>query len=115
MPIFIVLLFGTFAVSQAIYAQAQMRFAVQDSSRTFMVNPNFTPSQMEAAISVHLSRLSQTKILWINAVDTDNSDGTRTTELRVGYQYDLSIPMVAAWPLVFETKTEILREQPKSP
>ena len=89
-----------------------MRFAVQESTRTIMVDPNLAPAQMEALVSSKLSKLNQAKILWVNAVDTDNSDGTRTTDLRVGYQYDFNVPMVASWPLVFETKTKILRDQP---
>lgn len=112
MPLFIVLVFGIFQVSQAVFSQAQMRFAIQESSRNIMVDPNLTPSQMEAQVSSRLSQLDQGNILWVNAVDTDNPDGTRTTELRVGYEYHFDVPMVASWPLTFESKTQILREQP---
>lgn len=110
LPIFLSFVLGTFEVAHAVYSQGVMRFAIQEIARTIMVDSNLSPSDVEIAVNAKLSGLNVADIVDITATQVDNEDTTETLTLFVSYKYDFEVPLVATIPLVFDSKTSVIRE-----
>jgi Flp pilus assembly protein TadG len=110
LPIFLSFVLGTFEVAHAVYSQGVMRFAIQEIARTIMVDSGLSPSDVEIAVNAKLSGLNVADIVDITATQVDNKDTTETLTLFVSYKYDFEVPLVATIPLVFDSKTSVIRE-----
>ena len=110
LPIFLSFVLGAMEVAHAVYSQGVMRFAIQEVARTIMVNSELSPSDIESAVNEKLSGLNVADIIDITATEVDNGDTTATLTLFVSYKYDFEVPLVTTIPLVFDSKTSVIRE-----
>lgn len=115
LPLFLSFMLGTIEVAHAVYSQGVMRYAIQEVSRTIMVDPNLSVSQVETLVTNKLDGLSATDILSVTATLVDNFDMTETLILEVSYKYDFEVPLVTTIPLTFDSQTEVLREMAPAP
>ena len=97
-------------MAHAVYSQGVMRFAIQEIARTIMVDSDLSPSDVEIAVNAKLSGLNVADIVDVTATQVDNEDTTETLTLFVSYKYDFEVPLVATIPLVFDSKTSVIRE-----
>ena len=110
-PIFFTFMLGTMEVAHAFYSQGVMRFAIQEVARTIMVVQTLSEADLETAVEDKLSLLDDTHIQTLDVTIDDNGDNTTTATLEVTYTYDFEIPFVGSFPLTFDSKTEVLREE----
>ena len=110
LPLFLSFMLGVIEVAQAVYSQGVMRYAIQEVSRTIMVDSSLSASQVETAVTDKLDGLNAADILSVTATLVDNLDMTETLTLEVSYKYDFEVPLVTTIPLTFDSKTEVLRE-----
>ena len=115
LPLFLSFMLGVIEVAQAVYSQGVMRYAIQEVSRTIMVDSSLSASQVETAVTDKLDGLNAADILSVTATLVDNLDMTETLTLEVSYKYDFEVPLVTTIPLIFDSKTEILREMAPAP
>lgn len=54
-PLFLAMMLGLFEMSRAMWIKASMQFAVEEATRSFMVNNALTTSDLEAAATAALS------------------------------------------------------------
>ena len=109
-PIFITFVLGIMEASHAYYSQGVMRYAIQEVARTIMVQSDLNTSQMEELVVEKLSRLHTADIVGLSVSEVDNGDSTMTATLSVSYKFDMIIPMLSTFPMVFESKTQVVRE-----
>ncbi len=112
LPLFLSFVLGTMEVGHAVYSQGVMRFAIQEVSRTIMVDSSLSVAQIEKAVSTNLQGLNVANIVSLSATEVDNGDTTVTLTLFVSYKYDFEIPLITTIPLIFDSKTVVIRAAP---
>jgi len=101
LPIFIALLFGIFSFGLAQHKLSSIRYAMTTASRTLMLNPTLTQSQVEAIVKAKLNALADPNVT-ITLAFSDTAAG-RVAHLTGIYTTEVGVPTVATYPIHYQT------------
>jgi Flp pilus assembly protein TadG len=107
-PILIILLFGICQVGWALHCASSVRYALDESARVLSINPQITATDVEAAMRERLEGFADPAIS-VTVSENLDSPGLRITNVRATYVYHLSVPMLPAWELPFQSVATIAR------
>jgi Flp pilus assembly protein TadG len=106
-PVFLTLLIGTFQVAWVMHCAATVRWSLESSARTLLLDPTITQDQLQAAVFSKLSGMVDTSKVTITLVTDTSTAGAPVLRASSAYTPTLSIPLVANWPLTLRTTTAV--------
>ena len=101
---FFTFLFGVFQVGLALHYGASVRWALETSARTLMLDPTTTQSQLRTQVLSYLSDVPGSSGVTVTLVkDTANKTFTANS----GYAYPMSIPFLPAYNMQFNARVVV--------
>lgn len=106
-PVFIALLIGTFQVAWVMHCAGTVRWSLESSARSLLLDPTITQDQLSAAVLAKLSGLVDTRRVTVTLVSDSTTPGAPVLRASTTYQPTVSIPFVASWPLTLRATTAV--------
>ncbi|HEX4709449.1 TadE/TadG family type IV pilus assembly protein [Phenylobacterium sp.] len=106
-PVFIALLIGAFQVSWVMHAAATVRWSLESSARTLLLDPTTTEDQLRALVSAKLAGLVNTSDVTVTLVSDTTTAGAPVLRASSDYRPTLSIPLVGHWNLDLRATTVV--------
>jgi Flp pilus assembly protein TadG len=106
-PVFITLLIGTFQVAWVMHCAGTVRWSLESSARSLLLDPTITQDQVQTAVFSRLSGMVDTRKVTITLVTDNSTAGAPVFRASSAYQPSLSIPFVANFPLTLRTTTTV--------
>ena len=103
-PIFITLVLAIFQVGWALYCGAEVRHAVERSTRLLIANPATPEADIEAAIADDLDAVNPTAVTLTMTTEPIGADG-QIARLKWTYGYTLDAPFIS--PVVLDFGSSI--------
>ncbi len=107
-PIFIALMFGVFQFGWALHCASSVRYALEESARTVMLNETLTAQDVEAAMRNKLAQLADPEIA-IDIVEDSTQLGMELVHLNATYVHHMTVPFLPVWELTFEQTASVAR------
>ena len=92
-PIFITLVLAIFQIGWGLYCGAEVRHAVERSTRLLIADPTTSEADIEAAIAEDLNAVNPTDVTLTMTTESIGSDG-QIARLRWTYGYTLDAPFM---------------------
>ena len=106
-PVFLTLLIGGFQVAWVMHCAGTVRYGLESSARSLLLDPTITQTQLQAAVNARLSGLVDTRRVTVTLVTDNSTAGAPVLRASSAYQANLSIPFVATWPLTLHATTTV--------
>lgn len=107
-PLFITLLFGIFQLGWALHCASSVRYALEESARTVMLNEALTASDVETAMRDKLARFADPDIA-VDIVEDSSQAGMELVHLNATYVHQLAVPFLPEWELTFQQTASVAR------
>jgi Flp pilus assembly protein TadG len=104
LPVFVAIMFGTFQFGLAQHNLSSLRYALGGASRTLMLNPTMTQTQVSNLVKANLQDIADPNVTVTMATFTSGSG--KIARLTGVYSSYIGIPMVATYPLNFTTTVD---------
>ena len=101
-PLFIACVFGIFNLGWALYCGAEVRHAIERSTRVIIADPATTEEQLITAVEGHLSAASIDDV-GLELTTEDVGDEGQIARISWTYAYELTAPFINAAPLSFDS------------
>lgn len=105
LPIFVTMVLGTIQMGIVYYQAGTVQFALEETARKVMINPNMTLSQIETSIEQRLEVLTSQQVSVTYSVDT--SGAIRIARVNARFTIDVVIPFVPGFAVPFDAETRI--------
>jgi len=106
-PVFIALLIGAFQVSWLMHAAATVRWSLESSARTLLLNPATTQDQLRTLVSAKLAGLVNPNDVTVTLVSDTTTAGAPVLRASSDYRPTLSIPLIGHWNLDLKASTVV--------
>jgi Flp pilus assembly protein TadG len=106
-PVFLTVLIGTFQVAWVMHCAATVRYSLESSARSLLLDPTITQDQLQTAVLAKLSGMVDTRRVTIALTTDTSTTGAPVLRASSTYQPSLSIPFVASWPLTLRATTTV--------
>jgi Flp pilus assembly protein TadG len=106
-PVFLTVLIGSFQVAWVMHCAATVRYGLESSARSLLLDPTITQDQLQAAVLAKLSGMVDTRRITIALTRDTSTAGAPVLRASSTYQPSLSIPFVASWPLTLRATTTV--------
>ncbi|HEY8003885.1 MAG TPA: TadE family protein [Phenylobacterium sp.] len=106
-PVFVALLLGTFQVAWVLHCAGTVRWSLESTARSLLLDPTITQDQLSTAVLGKLSGLVDTRRVTVTLVTDTTTTGAPVLRASTTYQPTLSIPFVASWPLTLHATTAV--------
>lgn len=104
LPVFVAIMFGTFQFGLAQHRLSSLRWAMNETSRTVMLNPTLNQTQVSNLVKAKLTGVADPNVtVTMNVTTTAQGKIARLTGVYTSY---IGIPMVATYPLNFTTSVD---------
>lgn len=107
-PVFLALLFGIFQFGWALHCASSVRYALEESARSVMLNENFTAGQVETQMRTKLTDIAEADIQ-VDITRDASRPGTEMVHLNSTYVHAVEVPFVPAFEVTFNQTTSIAR------
>jgi Flp pilus assembly protein TadG len=97
-PLLVLILVGMIQVGWALHCAASVRWALDASARSLLVDPDQTADELRSAMLARLSGLADTRTL---AVTLQRNATDRTLVVSTHYEADLTLPLIPTDTLTF--------------
>ena len=103
-PLLILLLLGAIQLGWAVHCAASVRWALDASARSLMINPSLTASQLESAMADKLSGVAEASDLTVT-VTPDEAEENLVVEST--YKTTVAFPMMPFDTLTFRNRVTV--------
>lgn len=98
-PIFVVLMFGVFGLAWNQHCISSMHYALENASRSVMLNPSMSESDIEAQVRGQLKGMAEPDVSVTLAI-TDDDNG-RVAHISGRYERSIPVPLLEDYPIVY--------------
>jgi len=109
LPVFLTILYGIVELSRALYANSELDYAIDKTSRYAMVHADANAIEVETRFNNELINLNPDNLISFDLSEVVNADQTRTTNITASYKFELFIPLASYKEFTFESKQTFLR------
>jgi Flp pilus assembly protein TadG len=106
-PLFLAFIYGLFQVGWALHCASSVRYALEESARSVMLDENFTSSQVEGQMRARLSDIADPEI--DVAMTTETQSGMTLVHLDATYVHDIVIPFLPPYEVTFDQQASVAR------
>jgi Flp pilus assembly protein TadG len=106
LPVLVMLVFGVIQLGWALHCGSSVRYAVEQASRTVMLNPSTTQAQVQSQVTAALQGVADPNNVTVT-LTFDTSSGTRVAKIAAVYTHTLSVPMLPGWTLKFRPQSVV--------
>lgn len=107
-PVFLAVLFGIFQFGWALHCASSVRYALEESARSVMLDDNFTAGQVETQMRTKLTDIAQADIQ-VDITRDASRIGTEMIHLNSTYVHPVEVPFIPAFEVTFNQTTSIAR------
>lgn len=106
-PVFLALLYGLFQVGWALHCASSVRYALEESARSVMLDENFSSGAVEAMMRARLTDIANPEI----QVDlsTEEQTGVELVHLHATYVHEMVIPFLPSYEVTFNQQASVAR------
>jgi Flp pilus assembly protein TadG len=104
-PLLAMLIFGIWYIGYALYQGGEVRHAVELGSRIYVTNASPTLSDLNTAVSSHLTDVPMNSVTLNEASQTEGS--ATDAHITWSYQMTTSIPFMSSIPLNFNGAVDV--------
>ena len=106
-PVFFVLTLGIVQLGWALHCGSAVRWALERSARTLVLNPDATEAQVRADVVSRLSNITGGDTVAVTLVREGVAPAQPQARVRAVYGYGLNIPFVPAQTLQFRSEVVV--------
>jgi Flp pilus assembly protein TadG len=106
-PVFLALMIGLLQLGWALHCAASVRWALETSARTLLINPSATASDLQTAMTSKLASVADSSNLSVALSTQTAAGGARVLHAASTYSYRLQIPLLPSWTLTFHAATDV--------
>jgi Flp pilus assembly protein TadG len=107
-PVFLTLLFGIFQFGWALHCASSVRYALEESARSVMIDEDFTAGEVESQMRTKLADLAEADIQ-VQITHDDSRVGTAFVHLNSTYVHPVEVPFIPAFEVTFNQTTSVAR------
>jgi Flp pilus assembly protein TadG len=112
MPVLVLFIVGTFAVSWAIHGVSSVNYALEQTSRMLQLDRTVSVSSLQSAINAKLASLGKQQVTLTLTHEAPAGD-TDIAHVTARYDFPVRVPLLTTWSLTFQrTATVILSVTP---
>ena len=108
-PLFLMVSYAITELGRALYANFELDYAVDKTSRYAMVHADASKSDIETLFNNELINLDADNLISFNMSEVVNADKTRTTKISTSYKFELFIPLANYREFTFDSEQTFLR------
>ena len=106
LPVFLTLVIGILNVGWALYCGAEVRHAVERSTRLLIIDPETTEEAIQTAVMADLHGADPNDVVLTMAAEDVGEDGGQVARLTWTYGYTVDVPFVN--PIVLDFGSSIV-------
>lgn len=106
-PIFLTLIYGLFQVGWALHCASSVRYALEESARSVMLDEHFSSGDVEAKMRQKLTDIADPQVEV--AITTEDRTGMTLVHLNATYVHEMIIPFLPAYEVTFNQTASIAR------
>lgn len=107
-PAFFALLFGLFQFGWAMHCSSSVRYALEQTSRSLMLNPAITQSQVETAVRSQLETIADPNNVTVTLTQETPSPGVTLVRATSLYQHVVSAPFLGDYTLNYTHSVSVI-------
>jgi len=108
-PVLLTIIYGIIELCRALYANFELDYAIDKTSRYAMVHTDAKPSEIEAQFNNELVNLNANNLISFNISEVANADNTRTANISASYKFELFIPLASFEEFTFNSEQTFMR------
>lgn len=105
LPLFVTMVLGTIQMSIVYYQAGTVQFALEETAREVMIDPDLTLSQIESSIEQRLQALTSQQVSVTYSVDS--SGPISIAQVNASFTIEVVIPFVPGFSVPFDAETRI--------
>ncbi len=106
-PMFLTLLIGGFQVAWIMHCAGTVRYELESTARSLMLDPTITQTQLQTAVNAKLTGMVDTSKVKVTLVTDNSTAGAPVFRASSVYQPTLSVPFISNWPLTLRATTTV--------
>lgn len=107
-PIFLAAVFGIFQFGWALHCASSVRYALEEATRSVMLDEDFTADQVESQMRAKLTTIADPEIEV--SITNDNSvAGTELVHLHATYVHQMEVPFLPPFEVTFNQTASLGR------
>ena len=106
-PMLLMVLIALIQLGWTLHCAASVRWALENSARSLMLDPNVSASDLRASMLTQLSGIADASSLTVTLA-TDSSDPTQTIKTaQSAYTQALTLPFLPSWNFSFHSSVAV--------
>jgi Flp pilus assembly protein TadG len=106
-PVLVTLLIGLLQLGWALHCASSVRWALETSARTLLLNPGATAGDLKTAMVAKLSNVADSSNLSVTLTTQTAAGGAKVLHAASTYAYVLQVPLLPGWTLTFNAATDV--------
>lgn len=107
-PAFFALLFGLFQFGWAMHCSSSVRYALEQASRSVMLNPAITQTQVQTAVRSRLQAIADPTNVTVTLAQETPSPGVTLVRATSHYQHVVSAPFLGDYTLNYTHSISVI-------
>lgn len=107
-PVLLTCIFGIIQFGWALHCAASVNFALEEASRTLLLNPNTNAAQLQSKVQSSVASLADGGAVTVTLTDTVAGGVTVTTATST-YKHAFTVPFLPKYNLTFRSDVAVIR------
>ena len=105
LPVFCMMLFGSIQMGIAYYYAGTVQYALERTARVTMIDQDMSAGEVQTAFNAELAKFTDQTVTVSYVVDS--SGDVPIAQLNANYPYEVIIPFIPTFTIVFAAETHI--------
>ena len=105
-PVFLAMLFGLFQLGWAFHCGSSVRYALEEASRSLMLDPGMTQAEIETQMRARLNQLADPDIS-VSMTTENPAAGLTLAHVNATYEHPIVVPFLPEYDFTFTSEVTV--------